>query len=213
MGFATRPNSFPSPFSQTQRPKRGRGIAAADLNGDQNQDLALLSSDGIVTLFLGNPNGQFTFFDAFAVSSEAEAIALTDLNGDTLPDLALVSSETNSVEVFFAIGEGAFDLPNIVQVAAVKNGLGSVASRVVLSDPTDPLTSVTQLLGANGPAKNLTLVEQSDPTQLSMSPLVGLTAEPTKIVLGDVTGDGIAACGRRDQGAAGPHPRPANTDW
>lgn len=192
VGFATRPKTFPSPFSQTQRPKRGRGIAAGDINQDGNQDLALLSSDGIVTLFLGSPSGQFSLFDAFSVSSDAEAIALAYLNDDDLPDLALVSSETNSVQVFLAIGQGKFDLPNIVQVASVKNGLGPVASRVVLSDPTDPLTSVTQLIAANGPAKNLALVEQSDPTQLGMSALVGLAAEPSKLVLGDVTGDGIA---------------------
>jgi cysteine-rich repeat protein len=191
LGFSTRPNSFPSPFSQSQRPKRGRSIAAADLNGDTNQDLALLSTDGVLTLFLGSPNGQFSFFDAFSLSSDAEAIALTDLNGDGLPDLALVASDTNSAQVLLATGEGKFDLPNVVQVLNVQNGLGSIASRSVLTDPTDPLTTVTQLLTVDGPGKALTLVEQSDPTQLSMETLLPLTAEPKQLVLGDVNGDSI----------------------
>lgn len=193
LGFTTRPDSFPSPFSQTQQPKRGHGIAVADLNGDGNQDLALLSSDGVVTLFLGSPSGQFTFFDAFNVSSDAEAIALRDLNNDGLIDLALVDSGTNSVQVFLASGIGKFDLPNVVQVLSVSNGLGSVASRSILTDDaTDPLANLTQLLTVNGPAKALMLVEEIDRTQLSMTTLHPLAAEPKQLMLGDVNGDGIA---------------------
>ncbi|MCC6848281.1 MAG: VCBS repeat-containing protein [Deltaproteobacteria bacterium] len=192
VGFATRTNTIPNPFTQTRRPTRGRGIAAADMNQDGYPDLALLSSDGVITLFLGSPSGQFAFFDAFSVSSDAEAIALPDLNGDGLVDLALLASDTNSAQVFLAIGQGQFDLPTIVSVESVSNGFGPVVSRTVLTDPTDPLTSVTQLMAADGVSKMIRLVEQSDPMTLATSPLVAISDVPVALALGDVTGDGIA---------------------
>ncbi len=191
VGFATRAGTVPNPFTQDRRPTRGRGIAAADLNGDNYPDLAVLSSDGIVTLFLGTPTGQFVFFDAFSVSTDTEAIALSDLNGDGLVDLALLASDTNSAQVFLAIDSGKFDLPAVVSVSTVSNAFGPVVSRTVLSDPTDPLTSVTQLVAADGAGRAVTLVEQSDPTALSTSPLVALPDSPVALALGDVNGDTI----------------------
>jgi cysteine-rich repeat protein len=191
VGFAQR-GTIPNPFTQTRRPTRGRGIAAADLNNDNYPDLALLSSDGVVTLFRGSANGQFAYLDAFSVSTDTESIALSDLNGDGLVDLALLASDTNSAQVFLALDYGKFDLPGLVSVTAVSNGFGPVVSRTVLSDPTDPLTSVTQLMAADTNARAVSLVEQSDPTALSTNPLVSVQDAPTALALGDVSGDGIA---------------------
>jgi cysteine-rich repeat protein len=191
VGFAQR-GTIPNPFSQTRRPTRGQGIAAADLNNDTYPDLALLSSDGVITLFRGSATGQFAYLDAFSVSTDAESIALSDLNGDTLVDLALLASDTNSAQVFLAVDYAQFDLPTLVSVTAVSNGFGPVVSRTVLSDPTDPLTSVTQLMAADTNAQAVSLVEQSDPTALSTNPLVSVQDAPTALSLGDVSGDGIA---------------------
>ncbi len=192
VGFSTRTNTIPDPFTQKRRPTRGRGIAAADLNGDDYPDLALLSDDGIITIFLGSATGQFSFFDAFSVSTDAQAIALSDLDGDGLVDLALLASDTNSARIFLAVSPGKFDLPAIVSVSSVSNGFGPVVSRTVLADPTDPLTSVTQLMAADSTSKAITLVEQSDPTTLETTPLVSIPEAPVALALGDVTGDGIA---------------------
>lgn len=191
VGYSTRTNTIPNPFTQTRRPTRGRGIAAADLNNDGYPDLALLSSDGVVTLFRGSPTGQFSYFDAFSVSPDAESIALSDLNGDGLVDLALLASDTNSAQVFLALDYGKFDLRALVSVTTVSNGFGAVVSRTVLSDPADPLTSVTQLMAADTNARAVSLVEQSDPTALSTNPLVSVPDAPTSLALGDVSGDGI----------------------
>ncbi len=193
VGFATRTNTIPNPFTQTRRPNRGRGIAAADLNDDGYPDLALLSSDGIVTIFLGTPSGQFVYLYAFSVSTDTESIALNDLNGDGLVDLAVVASDSNSTQIFLATAHGEFDLPGLVSVTSVSNGFGPVVSRTVLTDPTDPLTSVTQLVAADSAARAVSLVEQSDPTALSTNPLVALPdSPPVALALGDVSGDGIA---------------------
>ncbi len=191
VGFAQR-GTIPNPFTQTRRPTRGRGIAAADLNNDTYPDLALLSNDGVVTLFRGSATGQFAYFDAFSVSTDAESIALSDLNGDGLVDLALLASDTNSAQVFLALDYGKFELPTLVSVTAVSNGFGPVVSRTVLSDPTDPLTSVTQLMAADTNGRAVSLVEQSDPTALSTNRLVSVEDAPTALSLGDVSGDGIA---------------------
>jgi len=190
-GFAQR-GTIPNPFTQTRRPTRGRSIAAADLNNDTYPDLALLSNDGVVTIFRGSATGQFSYLDAFSVSTDAESIALSDLNGDTLVDLALLASDTNSAQVFLAVDYAEFDLPTLVSVTAVSNGFGPVVSRTVLSDPTDPLTSVTQLMAADTNALAVSLVQQSDPTALSTNPLVSVQDAPTALSLGDVSGDGIA---------------------
>lgn len=192
VGFATRTNTIPNPFTQARRPPRGRGIAAADFNLDGYPDLALLASDGVIRLFLGSPTGQFTYYDAFSVSADAEAIALSDLNGDGLVDLALLASDTNSAQVFPAIGQGKFDLHTAVSVSSVSNTFGSIVSRTVLSDPTDPLTTVTQLMATDASSKQIKLVEQLDPTSLSTSPLVTMTDAPVALALGDANGDGIA---------------------
>ena len=190
-GFAQR-GTIPNPFTQTRRPTRGRSIAAADLNNDIYPDLALLSNDGVVTLFRGSATGQFAYLDAISVSTDAESIALSDLNGDGLVDLALLASDTNSAQVFLAVDYAEFDLPTLVSVTAVSNGFGPVVSRTVLSDPTDPLTSVTQLMAADTNAQAVSLIEQSDPTALSTNPLVSLQDAPTALTLGDVSKDGIA---------------------
>lgn len=191
VGFAPR-GTIPNPFTQTRRPTRGRGIAAADLDNDTYPDLALLSNDGVVTLFRGSATGHFSYLDAISVSTDTESIALSDLNGDGLVDLSLLASDTNSAQVFLAVDYAQFDLPTLVSVTAVSNGFGPVVSRTVLSDPTDPLTSVTQLIAADTNGRAVSLVEQSDPTALSTNPLVAVQDAPTALTLGDVSGDGIA---------------------
>ena len=57
VGFAPRTDSVPSPFQQTKRPPKGLGIAAGDINSDGKPDIALLSSDSVITLYLGTGTG------------------------------------------------------------------------------------------------------------------------------------------------------------
>ena len=192
VGFAPRTDSVPSPFVQTKKPPKGQGIATGDLNGDLKPDLALLSSDGVVTLYLGTGTGTFTFLNAFTVAEDAEAISLADFNDDGLVDLALLSSGTNSAQVLYATSAGVFPVPAVSPQTEAFNAFGSASTRSVLLDPADTTSTHTQVLLADSAGHALTVAEQTQLAALSVQPLQALSDSPVAITLADMTGDGVA---------------------
>ena len=65
-------------------------LAAADFNGDNRSDLAVVTLEGTVTVLLSDGKGGFTRSPSIPVVS-ATAIAVGDFNGDDKPDLAVAS--------------------------------------------------------------------------------------------------------------------------
>lgn len=81
-----------------------QAILAADFNNDGKLDLAIAnSSDGTVTLLLGNGNGTFTASagSPYRVRPGASGLAVADFNGDGKLDLAVVNTSdgTGSVSI------------------------------------------------------------------------------------------------------------------
>jgi cysteine-rich repeat protein len=190
-GLASRPAGAPSPFAATRAPAAAHSVATGDLNKDGAPDLAILTRDGLLNLYLGTGTGDFTFLHAIPVRPEAEAVALHDLNGDALTDLAIAYTGSNSVEVYLATAPGEFPLPLAAGSDEAFNPVGGTASRVVLFDAGDPESTRTQLITVDEESRTLTLVEQDSLDHLDVTPLATLPDPPETLLLADLTNDGI----------------------
>jgi cysteine-rich repeat protein len=190
-GLAPLADGLPSPFAGTRTPPAAIGIAAADLNLDGSPDLATLSADAVLTLYLGSGTGSFTFLDAFAVPGGAEAVSLRDLNGDGLADLSVAYSASNSVGVYLATAPAQFPLPVPVVSSDAFNPLSGTTSRMVLVDPSDAESLQAQLLTVDQDSRSLMLVEQESLDTLSTTSLTTIPDLPETVLLADMTDDGI----------------------
>lgn len=80
-------------------------LAVADLDGDNDLDIAVvtLGGDGVV-FFFNDGAGDFPDTDSQGVGNSPEAIAVGDFNGDNRPDLIVPSREDDAVTVLLNSG-------------------------------------------------------------------------------------------------------------
>lgn len=108
-------------------------IAAADLDGDGNIDLAVANYDsGDVSIFWGAGDGGFvaapTAFAVGTAGTEAPvAIAIADITGDGRPDIITANEGGNSISVLPNLGQQKFGV-------ALESPTGSLPEAVVVGD-------------------------------------------------------------------------------
>jgi hypothetical protein len=85
-----------------------RAIAAADFDGDADQDLAVAYFGGAVTVFANDGAGDFTERDDELTGTGSRSIAVADIDGDSDRDLAVANQDPGSVTVLKNRGNGDF---------------------------------------------------------------------------------------------------------
>ncbi len=72
-------------------------VVAADFDDDDDADLAVLTLDGVVSIFRNNGSGSFAAPLRLPNALQATSLAVGDFNGDARPDIALASSTRSTV--------------------------------------------------------------------------------------------------------------------
>ncbi len=128
-------------------------VAAANLGGDANTDLAVANDSNNVTILLGNGSGDF---DAPVTSPEAagegpRAVAAANLGGDANIDLAVVNGNDDNVSILLGDGSGNFTAAGSSPEAA-GDFPASVAAASLNGDAN------TDLAVTNGDSDNVTIL-------------------------------------------------------
>jgi hypothetical protein len=106
--------------------------AIADLNGDGNPDIVILSGASgrkqkTAAVFLGNPDGSFQAPSYIHASFTVSPLAILagDFNGDGKMDVAVMDSGGNAIHLFAGNGDGAFGPDVEVGAASTMLWIGS----------------------------------------------------------------------------------------
>jgi hypothetical protein len=109
-----------------------RAIAAADLDGDADQDLAVAYFGGAVTVFANDGTGDFTERDDELTGNGSRSIAVADIDGDSDRDLAIANQDPGSVTVLKNRGNGDF-----YETVASPIAIGGFATNAVVAADFD----------------------------------------------------------------------------
>lgn len=160
-------------------------VVAADLNGDGQPDLAVISGFDTIGVLLGKPDGTLLpRLDIAVGTSFLSPLAVADVNGDGKPDLIAFqsNSEGRAIRVMLGAGDGTFTLKGEYPASGR-------ADAMAVADVT-------------GDGKPDVLVYSSQASALSVLPgggdgalepridYGGLTVPSAAMAVGDVTSDG-----------------------
>jgi hypothetical protein len=90
--------------------KAPRALAVGDIDGDQHDDLVVVSDvSNDVSILLNRGDGSFQPPIAYAAGTTPSAVAVGDLNGDGRPEIVVASADQTMVRVFPNGGNGESD--------------------------------------------------------------------------------------------------------
>ncbi|HEB86949.1 MAG TPA: tandem-95 repeat protein [Gammaproteobacteria bacterium] len=151
-----------SPFPAGAGPD-GLSIGSLNSNTDSFPDLAVANStDGSVSVFLGDGAGGFALKADTLTGTDARSIAIIDVDNDTQVDLVVVHAGSNNVSVLPGDGSGIFLAASIVNFPA-----GTAPTSLAINDfdgDTLPDIAVANEGGASTSAS--LLINDKQPTPL-----------------------------------------------
>jgi hypothetical protein len=187
--------SFSSPVLYPVAPTWA--MITADVNGDGKPDLITMA-EGNGYVWLGNGQGAFEDYWAFADGSLPTAMAVGDLNGDGKLDIVLangsstypttpVYGNTGSVSVLLGNGQGSFQYLQPEYILPV-NSISSLTLADVNGDGKPDLVAVNR----NGNSVYVALNEGNGVFASAQSYSVqslNLSSVPFELAVGDLNGD------------------------
>ncbi len=175
-----------TPFGAGSYPQ---SILTADFNGDGRADLAVGDQGSGISILLGNGDGSFQDQLTNPVGNEPVAVVTADLSHDSHNDIITTNYGTNDISVLMGNGDGTFQPARSFPAGAGPFALmvgdfnGDGRPDVAVVDNGDMYGNgqgVSILLG-NG--------DGTFQTPATFIPMPG--SDPTSIVAGDFTGDGV----------------------
>jgi hypothetical protein len=170
------------------------GFSAADLNGDRNLDLAVITSgnNNNVHIFLGDGTGAFTEGDTFATDKDGSNAMPGDLNNDGKMDLVVSgagpeNTTGNFVSTYLGDGTGSFTKAQDIQL-----GPGNTKGPTALGDFNEDgnLDVAFPQTGMHpGVGTKVLLFFGAGNGQLVMQPPLTVGQEPHPVIAVDINRD------------------------
>jgi hypothetical protein len=170
----TGPSSIPS------------SVAVIDLTGNGKKSIVAATSDGMVSVLLGNGNGTFQPPVNYTVGSSPSFLTAADLGSGKL-DLAVANAGSNNVSILLGNGNGTF------QPSAVNVAVGAKPSAVAVGDLRGK--GKKDLVVTNADDNNVSVLLGIDETTYEHPVNYSLgsgNAKPSAVVVGDFNRDGKA---------------------
>jgi hypothetical protein len=180
--IATNPTNFGGALYDAE------SMVVNDFNGDGYQDLAILTYNTGLVIFLGNASGGFTpaAGGPYSVGSNPYSIVAADFNGDGIPDLAITSFGNSNVIVLLGNGDGTF-----TPASGSPFGVGSYPEGLAVGDFNGDGIADLAIAATGGYQVTVLLGNGTGGfTAASGSPIA--VNYPTAVAVADFNGDGKA---------------------
>ncbi len=154
--------------------------AAADFNGDNRLDLAVVNfNSNNLQFFFGNGAGQFAAPQSFPTGEHPIDLLAQDFNGDGAIDVAVVMFGIDRIGIFLNNGSGNFTEAQRIQVNA--------APIVAAAWDSDQDGDLDLVIAQNG-AKSLALLRNDGRGTFAAIATLALPLPPVDLLSGDVAG-------------------------
>ncbi|MBI3769116.1 MAG: VCBS repeat-containing protein [Deltaproteobacteria bacterium] len=165
-------------------------ISMVNLDNDGIADLAVLSRDGTVTIYLGSASGSFTLAKTLLLPQTAQSMDFADFDGDGILDMAAGLIQFNSVMILRGLGGLKFvPLSNdLLPDDTIVQPSGSGIPRTETFDDNTPSTDIVRV---NNGTRALEKVDIAEGTTMETVPLALVQDPPTTVLLADMNNDGV----------------------